>query len=168
MMVIFENREKHMQNINIDILSEKDAKEICTWVYDGVYSVYNFSDWDTVVKNNWSLAVKEEREAEFLSLRLDNELIAYGRIFLNEGKAFIGVGLKPSLCGKGYGKLVMDKLIKECKKRYPDMTIALEVRSFNKRALKCYLNVGFVVKDKYSKDTLAGADEFYYMEYEEG
>lgn len=80
-------------------------------------------------------------------------------------KVVVYIGLKPTFCGKGYGKDIMKLLIKESKKRYPQYPVTLEVRSFNKRAIKCYLDVGFEIKDKYIKDTFDGKDEFYYMEY---
>jgi len=56
-------------------------------------------------------------------------------------------------------------LIEECKKRYPQYKVALQVRTFNKRALKCYLDVGFEIKDKYIRDIFDDKGEFYYMEY---
>lgn len=146
-------------------LTEDYAKEICNWRYNGYYSVYNFSDWDTVVKKGWGLAIKDKREREFLAILLNDELIAYGRITKREDRAFIGIGLKPSYCEKGHGKSIMKLLIEECKRKFPDIPIALEVRSFNKRAINCYKTVGFKTKNKYIKETFNGEDEFYYMEY---
>lgn len=155
-----------MLDLRLSILTEEDAKILCTWRYEDPYSVYNFSDWETVRQNHWDLAVKEKREAEFLAVKQGNRLAAYGRIYPSQGKVFIGLGLEPSLCGKGYGKQVVRVMMEESKRRHPGKVIALEVRSFNQRALKCYVNVGFQVKDRYVKDTLLGSDTFYYMEYE--
>ena len=59
----------------------------------------------------------------------------------------------------------MELLKSECKKRYSNKRIALEVRSFNKRAIKCYEKAGFKITDVYKKDTLMGSDEFIRMEY---
>ncbi|MBS4535728.1 GNAT family N-acetyltransferase [Clostridium sp. D2Q-14] len=147
-------------------LSEDYAKKICSWRYEGEYSTYNFSDWDIVVKNGWDLSLEEKRKSEFIAVLLNNELVSYGRISLNEDKAYIGIGVKPSLCGKGHGKNIMKLLIEECKRRFPNSTIALEVRSFNKRAINCYKNIGFRIKEKYMKDTFNNLEcEFYYMEY---
>lgn len=115
----------------------------------------------------WGFSVKENREAEFLAILLNNKLIAFGRIVLNEGKSFIGVGLKPSWCGQGHGKDVMRLLIYESKKRLPNCTIALEVRIFNKRAINCYKNIGFLIKDMYVKDVFKDKIEVIYMEYVE-
>jgi len=158
-------KEKNMNNYIIKELTEECAIEICNWKYEKEYAVYNFSDYDTVVKNGWGLSIKEKREDEFIGILYNDELIGYGRITNYCGKSIIGIGLKPTFCGKGYGKDIMKLLIKESKKRYPQYPVTLEVRSFNKRAIKCYLDVGFEIKDKYIKDTFDGKDEFYYMEY---
>ncbi len=48
---------------------------------------------------------------------------------------------------------------------YPSKIIALEVRSFNERAIKCYKRAGFIVKEIYKKDTLIGYGEFIRMEF---
>ena len=159
------NLEDVMSDYVLAILNEDYAKEICTWKYDENYSVYNLSDWDLVVENGWDLAIKEKRESDFVAILSDNELIAYGRLTVIQDKAFIGIGLKPSLCGQGIGGNVMKLLIEECRNRFPDCLIALEVRIFNRRAVRCYENIGFEIKRKYSKDTLTGNAEFYLMEY---
>jgi [ribosomal protein S18]-alanine N-acetyltransferase len=78
------------------VLSEEYAREICGWKYEGAYSVYNFFDWNKLVENDWNFAIKEKREAEFIAILSGEELIAFGRVSENSGKAFLGVGLKPS------------------------------------------------------------------------
>jgi ribosomal protein S18 acetylase RimI-like enzyme len=57
-------------------------------------------------------------------------------------------------------------LIEEGKVRFPETAIGLEVRTFNKRAIKCYEKIGFIIKKRSRRDTptLKNA-EFYYMEY---
>lgn len=59
----------------------------------------------------------------------------------------------------------MKLMIEESKKRLPNYTIALRVRSFNKRAINCYKSIGFEIKDKFINNTFNGKDEFIYMEY---
>jgi len=155
-----------MQNYILNILTEDQAKEICRWRYEEEYAIYNFSDWNVVVESKWNLSIKDKRESEFISVLIDNELVAYGRISTKENKVFIGIGLKPQCCGKGLGKDIMNLLVMEGKRRFPNYVIALEVRSFNKRAVNCYKSEGFEIKEKYIKKTFNGdIDEFYYMEY---
>ncbi|TCS91586.1 hypothetical protein EDD65_10187 [Keratinibaculum paraultunense] len=67
--------------------------------------IYNFSDWNTVVENQWDLSIEEKRESEFMAIISNNELVAYGSISLKGDIAYIGIGLKPSFCGKGYGEM---------------------------------------------------------------
>ena len=155
-----------MENYVLKFLSEDYAKEICSWKYEGEYSIYNFSDWDIVVKNKWDLSIEDKRKLEFIAILLNDQLVAYGRISKNGDKAVIGIGLKPSYCGKGHGKDIMKLLIQECIRRFPKYSITLEVRCFNKRAINCYRSVGFEIIDKYMKNTFdGGVDEFYSMEY---
>ena len=78
---------------------------------------------------------------------------------------FLGVGLKPSLCGQGLGRTLMEIVKQQCEKKYPGKKIVLEVRSFNERAIKCYRRAGFSVVDTYSKDTTLGYGEFLRMEF---
>ena len=156
-----------MESYVLKSLTEYYAKEICSWKYEGEYSMYNFSDWDVVVKNKWGLSIEDKRELEFIAILSNDELVAYGRICEKEDKAVIGIGLKPSFCGKGHGKDIMKLLVQECTKRLPKHSITLEVRSFNKRAINCYKSIGFEIKDKYMKNTFdGGVDEFYSMEYD--
>lgn len=77
----------------------------------------------------------------------------------------VGLGLKPSPCGQGLGNILMELLKSECKKRYGSKKIVVEVRSFNKRAIRCYERAGFEITDVYQKDILIGSDEFIEMEY---
>ena len=157
-----------MDKYIVSALSEAMAKEICTWRYDGAYAIYNFSGWEEVVKSGWGLSIKEEREREFIGIIKDNELSAYGRIHIQEGICIIGVGLRPTLCGQGYGKEIMKVIIAESQLRYPGIKIALEVRIFNQRAIKCYESIGFETKYRHIRSMDTGEAEFYYMEYQQG
>ncbi len=157
-----------MDKYIVSELNEDMAKEVCTWKYEGVYSIYNFSDWEEVVKNGWNLSIEEEREREFVGISKDNELIAYGRIHLENEICILGVGLRPTLCGRGYGKDIMKVLIDESQLRYPDTQIGLEVRVFNQRAIRCYESIGFETKYRHIRSMDSGEAEFYYMEYTQG
>lgn len=153
-------------NMHLQSLSEAMAREICTWRYEGVYSVYNLSDWEVVVSNCWELSSEIAREEYFVAIYSENELIGFGRIQDFEGKVSLGIGLKPDLCGKGYGNLAMSLIIEEAKSRYPGDEIGLEVRTFNKRAKKCYEKLGFVTQRTYMKETIGGFVAFEYMALE--
>lgn len=95
-----------MKDYILTALSEDYAKEICGWRYEGEYSIYNFSDWNTVVENQWGLAIEEKRESEFIAILLNNELVSYGRISLKGDIAYIGIGLKPSFVERVMGRIL--------------------------------------------------------------
>ena len=156
-----------MNYYKLCVITEEMAKEICTWNYPNEYSVYNLSDWDTSVQFNLELTIKEKRELEYVGFLLLDELIAFGRIFQNDPIVFIGIGLKPSYCDKGQGKYILKMLITEAKKRFTITNkIALEVRCFNYRAIKCYQNIGFKIEKQFCKTIFNENVKYFYMEYQ--
>lgn len=152
-------------------LTEKYAKEISTWNYDDEYSVYNYPDWDKISEQKWAITVAEKRKNEFkaVTIEMDNEtqLCGYFRLSVNGQVAMVGLGLSPRFCGKGYGKQLMELVIKEYKRRFQDKILELEVRNFNKRAIRCYLSSGFSKVHNYTKETPIGTDVFLLMRYDE-
>ena len=155
-------------DLRLEILTEAQARQICFWKYEGIYSIYNFPDWDTLNKQRWGITIEEKRKNEFTAvIDESNNLCGYIKFVENKDFVLVGLGLKPSLCGQGLGNIIMELLKNECKKRYGNKRIALEVRSFNKRAIKCYERAGFKITDVYQKDTLIGSDEFIKMEHKQ-
>lgn len=147
-------------------LGENEAKAVCEWRYEGIYAVYNLSDWEVVVQNCWSLADADCRESYFVGIWEDELLIGFGRIEPNHEAVQIGIGLKPDQCGKGIGSRAVKLLVEEAKQRHPDEVIGLEVRRFNKRAIKCYESAGFKTISTYMKETLHGFIAYQYMTWE--
>lgn len=58
----------------------------------------------------------------------------------------------------------MNLIVTCCRDKYNNKKISLEVRFFNKRAIKCYEKAGFHVKDTYKKNTPLGCGIFLKME----
>ncbi len=153
-------------NLKLEILTGNHVRQICCWKYEGVYSVYNFLGWDTLVKLKEGITIEEKRKSEFTAVTDENNnLCGYIRFVENKEFVLVGLGLKPLLCGQGLGNILMELLKNECKKRYSNKKIALEVRSFNKRAIKCYEKSGFKITGIYQRGTLIGSDKFTKMEY---
>ena len=147
-------------------LTEENAKEICSWKYEGEYAVYNYPDWNVVAAQNWAIAKEEKRCREFKAvLNESGELCGYFRMIDSGEYILVGVGLKPSICGNGLGSILMKLLKNECFRRFNNKKIVLEVRSFNKRAIKCYEKAGFTAVDSYERNTLIGSAIFIKMEF---
>lgn len=145
------------------VLTETDARNICTWRYPPPYDVYDYPDWETVSSSGWDLSLPEKRSAEYVGFRTARGLVAFGRLTLAQKYVLIGIGLRPDHCDRGLGGQVMALLIALAQQRYPDMIIALEVRIFNLRAIRCYEKCGFRRVKQYVRNTLSGEDRFYFM-----
>ncbi|MPQ43117.1 GNAT family N-acetyltransferase [Clostridium tarantellae] len=140
-------------NLKVVNLTENYAEEICKWKYEGEYCVYNYPAWSDILKDNWAITIQEKREQEFLALVDDyNFLCGYIRLISKKDYVIVALGLKPSLCGQGLGKTIMYIIKKICMKIYSNQKILLEVRSFNKRAIKCYEKAGFKIIEVFEKN----------------
>ena len=152
-------------NLNPIKFTEELAKEITTWKYEGDYSIYNLPSWDEIINKQISLCKKEKRENFIGYADSKNNLVGFVNL-LDEGQSvFFGIGIKPEYCGIGIGKQIISMALDECKRRYPSKPIILEVRSWNKRAIRCYESQGFRVIDSIVQETYLGTGEFFIMEY---
>ncbi|MGL4656307.1 MAG: GNAT family N-acetyltransferase [Sarcina sp.] len=146
----------------LDIMNEIDAKEICGWEYEGVYSDYDMGGWKKCVESNSDITVKEKREEEFLSaFNEEKELLGFIRMTTVQSLAVLGIGLRPSLCGQGLGGSVLRLGIEKIKKLYPDKRIVLMVKPFNERGIKCYSKLGFKI---INNNFVTGGEKYFIME----
>lgn len=148
-------------------LSEIEAKEISLWKYSAEYSVYNYPSWEKMCEQKWAITIDSIRAVEYFGLyNTSNILIGNFRLHNTGDSILVSLALSPALCGKGLGDELMNVIKSESKIKYPDITkIILEVRSFNRRAIKCYLKNGFKIENIYIKNTLTGKDIFFKMVY---
>ncbi len=61
----------------------------------------------------------------------------------------IGLGMKPELTGKGYGKKFFSAILDFAVQRLSPVTVRLTVADFNKRALLLYFGLGFSVAGRF-------------------
>ena len=82
----------------------------------------------------------------------ENELIGKcGFDYDKEDEIFsLGVQMKPSLIGKGFGTEVVEAILKFGKETYKFNEIDLLVAKFNKRAMKVYEKLGFKITDEFT------------------
>lgn len=148
-------------------ISEIEAKEVSLWKYQGEYSVYNYPSWEMMCEQKWAITIDDVREKEYFDLyNISNILIGNFRLRNTGDFILVSLALNPSLCGKGLGNELMNAIKNQSKIKYPEITkLVLEVRSFNRRAIKCYRKNGFKIENIYIKDTLTGKDIFFKMVY---
>jgi len=136
----------------VNELTENQAMQICAWKYFDEYDVYNCPPWNEMVNTNWGLADEDKRKAEFKSVSLNGVFIGFFRLQFRENKLYLGLGLSPEHCGKGYGNELIEIVKDYAKKHFPQNNLYLDVRKFNKRAIKSYLKSGFRIEGEYVKN----------------
>lgn len=155
----------NFEDIKKDYMKENYAKQITEWNYDGNYSSYNLPSYDVCVKNHYGIT-QIDKQKNYVVYTINDEVIFYFNMkLMDSGKVYIGVGLKPEYCGKGFGNYFLNDSVKLAKEKYPNAILFLEVRSWNKRAIKSYEKIGFkIVRTVISKDRQGNNTEFVEME----
>lgn len=149
--------------MNVRYLTEKDKEEICSWKYDDDYSIYNLPPFKEMKKlqKGFFNPLSEKNYRAFL---FDKILVGYINLNEKEKEIFLGIGVHPDFCGKGYGKIILRKACEISKTLYPDKPMYLEVRTWNKRAIACYESAGFkIVGDAFERTTEIGNGLFFRM-----
>lgn len=129
----------------VNDMNEKFAKIICKWKYEDEYSIYNLPDYETMLQKKYSICDAKKAKEYFCFFNQANDLVAYSRFVNKNNKLIMGIGICPNSVGKGLGSSIINLSIQEIKKFYPNLPIELEVRSWNKRAINCYLKSGFKI-----------------------
>lgn len=149
-------------------LSEPDAQEVCTWRYPAPYDVYNCPEWTIVNAQGWAIADPQRRAAEFFAVSAscgNPELLGFFRLQPCRGFTMIGLGLRPDVCGQGFGNALMTLIIRTAQKQCDALPLRLQVRTFNQRAIRCYAQAGFRTMTIFEKDTPSGRGQFQEMEF---
>ena len=155
----------NFKNTIKDCMKEEYAKQICSWIYEDKYSDYNLTSYEECKEKRYGIT-REEEKNNYIVYLIDDEVVFYSYMkLMDNNKLYIGEGLKPDFCGNGYGNYFLRDSINEMRKRYPNTTFFLEVRSWNKRAIKSYEKIGFKKTNVViSKDRLGNDTEFVEME----
>jgi len=150
-----------MSDIEVRPFTENDAINVCDWIYNNSLEIYNLPSWNEAISKNYSFTKEDVRNKEFLSFYIKDQLMGYGRLIIKNKEVVLGIGMKPDLCGQGLGTKAFQLLIAEAKKRYGDCGQTLLVRKFNKRAIRCYQNCGFIVLKEVKIMTRQGIDDIF-------
>lgn len=146
-------------NLQIRKMTEKYATEVLCWKYDKPYDFYNnvltsgalmelLTYKYYVVLDNYQTIIG------FFCTGKPAQVPAGDRLYLYEEDCIdIGIGLKPELTGKGYGRMFFTFILRFLEESDP-RDIRLTVATFNKRAIKLYEQVGFIEQKRFErKDT---------------
>lgn len=146
-------------------LTESEARIVCSWRYPAPYDAYNLPPWEESARQGLGITQRPVREGEFFAACQSNAFIGWFRLKSSADSIVLGVGLAPECCGKGFGVQLLRLAIEKCAELYGSLPLRLEVRAFNRRAIRCYERVGFRELSRVQKHTPSGRAEFLLMEY---
>lgn len=160
-VMCFSSADTEKNRLSFHKTTEEEKYIISKWKYKGEYSIYNSIPYEKQIETHCGFA---DPENNFYSFVEASYLIGYINLKENDNEVLFGIGLNPDFCNMGYGQKISKKACEISHKLYPDKPVCLEVRTWNKRAVKCYEKAGFrIVGEPIKKETPAGEGLFYFM-----
>ncbi len=103
-------------------------------------------------------------QKNYYSIFDGNVLVAFINLMEEDKEIFLGISVNSNLLNQGYGKASIRLASEISGKLYPNKSLYLEVRTFNKRAINCYKSAGFEIDgDAFIQTTHIGEGEFFRM-----
>jgi ribosomal-protein-alanine N-acetyltransferase len=145
-------------------MDDADAREISGWRYEPPYDFYDATaDPDDLAE---LLDPERRRGVYFSVLDGENDLIGFFQFEKKDGTVDVGLGLRPSLTGKGLGAEFVMSGLAFAGERFSPERFTLSVATFNRRAIGVYERAGFRRGEVYLHETNGGEHEFVRMERE--
>ena len=105
-----------------------------------------------------------KRDKNFFSYYDGEVLVGFTNLLEEESGVFVGIGVSPDLCSKGYGQQILSLVKERSFRLYPGKPLYLEVRCWNRRAVACYQRAGFAIEGQpFEQTTSMGKGSFYRM-----
>lgn len=150
--------------LTYNIMTEKEKYDICNWKYEDEYSIYNLMHYDLMKKNNLFLADINNKSRLLYSFYDNKNLVGFINLKDTETGIFLGIGVNPLYCNKGYGKEIINISSVIAKEKFNKNNLYLEIRTWNKRAICCYKKSGFeIIGTAFMQKTNIGYGEFFRM-----
>lgn len=144
-------------------LTPEDKAELCAWHYEGEYAAYDFPPIEEILEKQMYF-MNPSQEKNYLGWVVDDVLIGFTNLLEEDAGVFVGIGVNPAYTGQGWGKRILCAAYQLSKARCPGKPLYLEVRTWNKRAVRCYEGAGFAIDgEPYEMTTGMGPGIFYRM-----
>ncbi len=137
-------------HLHIEKMTENNARHILEWQYEEPYEFYNNEATDEALQEmldgSYYVLLNEQNENVGFFCIGKNAQVPIGHQFGVYVDDFVdmGLGMHPSLVGKGYGTEFCTYIIQFFKTKYEGIPIRLTVATFNKRAIHLYEKLGFI------------------------
>ena len=154
----------------INLIGIEEAKQIVKWRYQDPYSIYNMDETDECLNellNGSYYSVTDSQDnligyfcfGKSAQVPADNAFGAYS----DDSYADIGLGIRPDLCGKGFGLGFLKAGIVFACREFSAEKFRLTVAGYNERAIKVYERAGFVKEISFERVSEKGSIAFWVM-----
>ncbi|WP_045518348.1 GNAT family N-acetyltransferase [Neobacillus niacini] len=140
-------------------MTEEYAKQILTWKYEAPYDFYNNEEssksHSELLENPYYAVLNQTNELVGFFCIGSAAQVPYGSTVgaYHEDITDIGIGMNPSLTGKGLGAKFFSFILSYIQETYKVDSIRLTVAKFNQRAIHLYTKLGFDKKVEFSRET---------------
>ena len=149
--------------LNYHIMTEDEKRIVCSWKYSDEYALYNLPAYEEMKTKKLGF-MNPDSTNNYYSFYDRDVYVGFVNILEEDKEVFIGIGANPDCYNKGYGQQMLQIAYEISKKRCPEKSLYLEVREWNKRAIRCYEKAGFVIDGApYQLETNIGLGTFYRM-----
>ncbi|WP_052020641.1 GNAT family N-acetyltransferase [Paenibacillus pini] len=146
----------------------EQAQMICGWQYEEPYHIYDWMPWEQMLALEIEFGDSKLRQEQYVSVLHTKEgLAGFAQLFPMTGAMRLGFGMRPDLCGHGWGKEFIQAIVSVARQRDPIQPLDLEVLVWNERAIRAYQKAGFEISDTYMLRTPEGEQPFYCMVYQD-
>ena len=97
-----------MAQLRFRNLTEEDKRQICAWKYTGEYEIYNLPSYD-LMKAQQTGFMNPKNEKNYFAFLDGDVLVGFVNLREKDTEVFIGVGVNPALCGRQYGRRMLEK-----------------------------------------------------------
>ncbi len=151
-------------------MSSLDAREISTWSYPEPYSFYDMDGGSECIAelldgSYYSVVDRQDSVIGYYcfgksaQVPVGHQFGAYDSPDLVD----IGLGLKPTLCGRGLGSSFLHSGLEFARNQLSATGFRLTVAAFNIRATKVYTKAGFKRQMSFTSSTKMGKTEWIVM-----
>ena len=141
--------------------TEEEKYLLSAWEYPGEYAVYNSAPYEEQKRTGGSFANPQN---QFYSFYDGTRLVGYVNLREKENGLFLGMGVHPDTCSRGYGRQIIHIAYEIAQKQFRHTQLHLIVRAWNTRAVRCYEKAGFRMEGApFCQTTPSGEDTFYHM-----
>ena len=150
-------------NLTYHTITKEEGKQVCDWKYPDEYACYNQPPFEEIQARQ-AMFCNPLRRTNYRAFYDGDLLIGFTNLMEQEQEVFLGIGVHPDYCSKGYGTAIIKLCCRISEELYPGKTLYLEVRTWNKRAIRCYEKCGFVIDgEPFEQRTYSGIGTFYRM-----